>query len=177
MPRALTVAWVCAVLLAACGDDSNGSDDPDGDGGRDSGPAKPRLAVEIGTPSPKGDLGFVALEDGGDIPLNTFGQGGTHAELAVRAIGFGNKAFVDITLENLDSGATVGSLPSSRPQLLICRETPKGACDMLPFYVMTGGLAEPSQKDGLRIRVIAEVHTEGGDEASASREGVLRKVF
>ncbi|HMI93280.1 MAG TPA: hypothetical protein VK509_18040 [Polyangiales bacterium] len=176
MPRTLLVTFVCAVLLAACGDDGDGDNEGD-DGGRDSGPAKPRLTVEIGTPSPKGDLGFVALEEGGDIPLNTFGQGGTHAELAVRAIGFGNKAFVDLTLENLDSGATVGSLPSSRPQLLICRETPKGACDMLPFYVMTGGLAEPSQKDGLRIRVIADVHTEDGEEASTSREGVLRKVF
>jgi len=175
MPRALTVVWVCAVLLAACGEDGGG-DDGDG-GGRDSGRSKPRFAVEIGTPSPSGDLGFVPLEDGGDISLNTFGQGGTHAELAVRAIGFGNKAFVDVTLENLDSGATVATLPSSRPQLLICREKPQGACDMLPIYVMTGGLAEPSQKDGLRIRVIADVHGEGGDEATASREGVLRKVF
>jgi hypothetical protein len=166
--------FAVAVVLVACGDDDDRDHE---DGGRDSGPPKPRFAAEIGTPSPVGNLDFVPLEDGGDIALNTFGQGGTHAELAVRALGFGNKAFIDVVLENLDSGARVGTLPSSRPQLLICREEPKEACDYLPIFVMTGGLAEPSKKDGLRIRVIATVRNMDGDEAVADREGVLRKVF
>jgi hypothetical protein len=170
-----TIAWVLAVLLLGCG---GGDDDDDGQGDKpvpDAGP--PMLAVEIGTPDPSGNLDFVPLEDGADIPLGTFGQGGTHAELAVRCIGFGNKAFVDVTLENLSSGAMVSTLPSSRPQLLVCREQPSNACDMLPLYVMTGGLADPSEKDGLRIRVTATVRGVDGEEASGSREGVLRKAF
>lgn len=172
------MAFGFVVLLVACDEDGGRDADDGGQGSeRDSGRPEPRFAVEIGTPSPRGDLGFVTLEKGGDVALDTFGQGGTHAELAVRAIGFGNRAFVDVTLENLSTGATVATLPSSRPQLLICREQPEGACDYMPIYVMTGGLAEPSEKDGLRIRVIADVRGEGGDEASASRECVLRKVF
>ena len=176
--KRVAVVLMLGAALGAC-DESNG--DPRGkDGGphdTDSGGRKRKLSVEIGKPSPAGDLEFVPLDEGDDIALGTFGQGGTHAVLAVRCIGFGNKAFVDVSLENLGSGATVGTLPSSRPQLLICREEPEGACDMLPIYVMTGGLAEPNEKDGLRIRVTADVHNEQGDEASGSREGILRKDF
>ena len=178
--RKMTVLGLALALasFACCDDDDGPRERRDGGGSReDSGQGETRLEVEIGTPDPSGNLDFVPLEDGGDISLGTFGQGGTHAVLAVRCLGFGNKAFVNVTLENLGSGATVSTLPSSRPQLLVCREQPKGACDMLPIYVMTGGLADPSEKDGLRIRVTADVHTEAGDEASGSREGVLRKDF
>lgn len=168
-----TLAYLLLLVLAACG--NSGDDDTDGGSGRDA--ATVKLAAEIGTPSPSGNLDFVPLDDGGDIELATFGQGGTHAILAVRCIGFGNKAFVVVTLENLTSGAMVSTLPSSRPQLLICRDTPEGACDMLPINVMTGGLAAPEEKDGLRIRVTAKVRGEKSGEATATREGVLRKNF
>jgi hypothetical protein len=173
-----TLACLLLLLgLAACG---NSGDDDTGDGadsgsGRDASTTK--LSAEIGTPDPSGNLDFVPLDDGGDIELGTFGQGGTHAILAVRCVGFGNKAFVVVTLENLTSGAMVSTLPSSRPQLLICRDTPKGACDMLPINVMTGGLAAPEEKDGLRIRVTAKVRGEKSGEATATSEGVLRKSF
>jgi hypothetical protein len=169
------LASLLVLLLAGCGNSDGDADDDDGGSGRDA--AQAELAAEIGTPDPSGNLDFVPLDEGGDIPLGTFGQGGTHAELAVRCIGFGNKAFVDVTLENLSSGKTVSTLPSSRPQLLVCRDEPAGACDMLPIYVMTGGLADPSEKDGLRIRVTANVRGETSGEASTSREGVLRKDF
>lgn len=171
-------AFLLLAALAACGDDdgATGRDGGPSDAGRDGG-GDIALRVEIGTPSPAGDLEYIPLDDGGDIALGTFGQGGTHAVLAVRCIGFGNRAFVDVTLENLMSGKTVATLPSSRPQLLLCREKPKGACDMLPIYVMTGGLADPAEKDGLRIRVTANVRGVDGEEASASIEGVLRKDF
>src|SRR5262245_4562154 len=92
----------CACLACACGDDCaepEAHDASSRDGGpRDSGKPEVRLAVEIGKPDPSGNLDFVPLADGDDIALGTFGQGGTHAVLAVRAIGFGNKAFVDVTL-------------------------------------------------------------------------------
>lgn len=177
-------SWTASVLwlalaggLAGCEDDGQAASKDSGLEDSDAGKPRPKRQVVLGTPSPAGDLEFVRLEDGGDIALGTFGQGGTHATLAVRCIGFGTKAFVDVMLENLDSGETVRTLPSSRPQLLIPREEPEGAADMLPIYVMTGGLADPSEKDGLRIRVTADVRNPQGDEGRAVREGVLRKDF
>lgn len=128
--------------------------------------------VLIGVPD---GLDFVPLEDGGDVPLETFGQGGTHARLAVRCIDLGDSAFVDVTLENLESGETVMTVPSNKPMLLLCRED--GPCDALPVLVMTGGLADPDEKDGLAIRITADVHNEAGASASASVEAVLRQQF
>jgi hypothetical protein len=144
---------------------------------KDAGTGK--VEVQIGTPDPTTGLDFVKLMPGGDIALETFGQGGTHATVAVRCIGFGSKAFVDVALENLDSdsGAQVMTVPSVRPQLLLCRDMNMQVCDLLPIHVMTGGLADPDKKDGLPVRVTATVHNDAGLMASASQDGVLRKSF
>jgi hypothetical protein len=136
--------------------------------------AEPSLAVQIGMRVGPRDNGFVLLEQGGDIQLGTFGQGGTHAELAVRCIGFGNRAFVTLTLENLRDGAVIMHPPTSRPQLLRCVEEPAGACDLLPIYFMTGGLAKPEDKDDLPVLVRASCLNEAGDQATTSIDGVLR---
>lgn len=141
--------------------------------GPDAG-SEPALAVQIGMRRGPRDNSFVRLEPGGDIRLGTFGQGGTHAELAVRCIGFGNRVFVSLTLENLRDGTVIAHPPTSRPQLLRCVEDPPGACDLLPIYFMTGGLAEPAEKDGLPVRVSASCLNEAGDQAAAQIEGVLR---
>jgi hypothetical protein len=135
---------------------------------------EPELAVQIGMRRDARDNTFVPLEPGGDIHLGTFGQGGTHAELAVRCIGFGNRAFVNLTLENLRDGTVIMHPPSSRPKLLRCVEEPAGACDDLPIYFMTGGLAEPAEKDNLPVLVRASCLNEAGDQATTSIEGVLR---
>src|SRR5688572_6848809 len=135
---------------------------------------EPALAVEIGMRASPRDNAFVALEPGGDIHLGTFGQGGTHAELAVRCIGFGNRAFITLTLENLRDGTVIMNPPTSRPQLLRCVPEPRGACDQVPIYFMTGGLAEPADKDGLPVLVRASCLNEGGDQAATSIDGVLR---
>jgi len=133
------------------------------------------LAVEIGTADLQ-TLDFLPLEPGGDIPLGTFGQGGTHAVLAIRCVGFGTRAFVDVTLVNLDSDASVMTPVSIHPALLLCRGD-AGVCDDLPIYLMTGGLADPDKKDGLHVQVTADVHNDGGQMGSASVDGVLRKNF
>jgi hypothetical protein len=161
------------LVLAALGACDSSTSEP-----RDAGPdtgACDELSVEIGLRDER--LRFHALESGGDIPLETFGQGGTHATIAVRTRGFGKLAFVDVELENLSTGETVMTVPSSRPQLLLCRDAADCVCDLVPLHVMTGGLAEPDQKDGLRVRVTAEVRTEQGLTAVGSQEGVLRKAF
>ena len=145
-------------------------------GAHDAGKALAR-AVEIGTPDPKTGLDFVPLMQGGDIALETFGQGGTHATVAIRCIGFGSRAFVDVVVENIGTGDQVMTVPSVRPQLLLCRDKAMQICDLLPVHVMTGGLADPTQKDGLEVRVTGTVHDDAGHMASASQEGVLRKSF
>jgi hypothetical protein len=92
----------------------------------------------------------------------------------VRCIGFGNRAFVTLTLENLRDGAVILHPPTSRPQLLRCVEEPAGACDLLPIYFMTGGLAKPEDKDDLPVLVRASCLNEAGDQATTSIDGVLR---
>jgi hypothetical protein len=128
--------------------------------------------VDIGLSAGEGGLGFERLETGGEVPLFTFGQGGTHALLAIRCAGLGSRAFVNVTITNLQTGTQVQSTPSASPQLLLCREPE--VCDLVPFLVMTGGLTEPGQeRDGLPVRVEAEAHNVAGDRARAEREGVL----
>lgn len=138
-----------------------------------NGPAPEGLGVEIGVPDEVTGLEFVPLEQGGAVPLESFGQGGTHASLAVRCVGFGNRAFVDVTIENLNTGETVMTQPASRPPLLLCRA--EDTCDLIPLHVLTGGLADPDEKEGLPIRITAVVHNEDGLMASASAEGVLTR--
>jgi hypothetical protein len=164
MARACSVFGIALALLA-CGADAS----PGHDGGS-------AASVQIGTYDAD-TLDFLPLANGGDIPLRTFGQGGTHAALAVRCIGFGMTAFIDVLLVNLQSGQTASSVTMNKPALLLCRDKDNHVCDDLPFNVMTGGLADPDKKDGLRIRVIAKVHNDDGVKASAMREGVLRKDF
>ena len=130
--------------------------------------------VQIGTYDPD-TFDFLPLEEDGDMALRTFGQGGTHAALAVRCIGFGNMAFVDVDIVNLMSGETVSSVKMRRPALLLCRDDEKRVCDDVPFNVMTGGLADPAKKDGLHIRITAKVHNPNGVKAITTQEAVFRK--
>jgi hypothetical protein len=185
--RGVTVAAACALgaawALGACGDDACGfagdaaGTGPDAGGDPDAGPdAKTPVAPEVivGVPGDPATLEFVPLEPGGNIALETFGQGGTHAELAVRAIGFSKRAFVVVTLENLVSGEIVMSPEPVRPQLLLCRDEAETTCDLIPLLVLTGGLAEPGKKNGLHIEVTADVHNAAGLEGTASVDGYLR---
>lgn len=135
------------------------------------------VQVLIGTPDPDTGIDFVELKSGGDIPLETFGQGGTHASLAIRCIGFGSQAFVDVAVENPAEGTRVTTVPSVRPQLLACDPDDPRICDDVPVHVMTGGLADPDKKDGLAVRVVAVVHTTDGQTATGMQDGVLRKNF
>jgi hypothetical protein len=135
------------------------------------------LRVEIGTPGGDDGLDFLPLEAGGDIALETFGQGGTHATVAVRAYGMGtNRAFIDVTVENIASGETVATVMTRAPSLWLCDDA-REICDYLPIHVMTGGLADPTEKDGLAVRVSAVVRVETGISGEGSQDGVLRQAF
>jgi hypothetical protein len=118
-------------------------------------------------------LDFAPLERGGELRLQTLGQGGTHVFLAVRTQGFGNRAFVTITMRNLNTGNEIRSPAPPSPQLLFCDDE-EVICDLVPLTVMTGGITESGEeRDGLHVAIEAEVHNEAGVEASAENEAVL----
>jgi hypothetical protein len=129
-------------------------------------------AVEIGLPGGEDDLDFIPLEPGGTITLQTFGQGGTHALMAVRCIGLGSRMYVTVWMENLESGRQVSVPPAAQARPLACNDD--GSCDLVPLLVMTGGLVPTGEDlDGLQVEVTAECRNEDGEEAEGSQIGVL----
>jgi hypothetical protein len=133
--------------------------------------SEPAASVDIGLPAGDDGLGFESLPEGGELRLQTFGQGGTHILFGIRTVGFGTRAFVAMTLTNLATGAQVISPAPVRPQLFICEND---GCDLVPLLVMTAGLVETgAERDGVVVEVRADVHDDAGLEAFATREGVL----
>ena len=133
---------------------------------------EPQVAVDIGVPAGDDGLDFESLPKGGVLRLQTFGQGGTHVLLGVRTIGFGTRAFVAMSLRNLETNAEVIAPAPVRPQLFFCND--EGVCDLVPLLVMTAGLTETdAERDGALIEVRADVHNADGTRGSAAREAVL----
>jgi hypothetical protein len=131
-------------------------------------------SVELGVPAGDDGLDFAPVEDGAVLRLQTFGQGGTHLFLGVRCIGFGSRAFVSFTLDNLTNGREIVQPPPARPQLFFCHEDDESVCDLVPVTVMTGGLTDPEEeRDGLAIRIRVDVSNTAGAAADATREIVL----
>jgi hypothetical protein len=127
--------------------------------------------VQLGVPGGPDKLDFTPLSDGAELRLETFGQGGTHVLLGVRCIGFGSRAFVSIHALNLNSGTELVAPAPARPQLLFCNGD---VCDLVPITMMMGGLTQSdAERDGLPIRVTAEVHNAGGVTGEAMRNAVL----
>lgn len=128
--------------------------------------------MDIGLPGGSDGLEFTELLPGGGVPLETFGQGGTHALLAVRCGGLGNRAFVEVRIQNAASGATVVAPAGPSPRLLLCREA--GVCDLLPLLVMTGGLVQPGEaRNGLAVIIGVDASSPDARAASVEREAVL----
>ena len=164
MPAAKRGLACCAFggllsALSACSDESELD--------RPAGPS-----VDIGLPGGADGLDFVRLEPGGGVPLETFGQGGTHALLAVRCNGLGNRAFVGIRIRNAATGAAVEAPAGPSPRLLLCRD--EVACDLLPLLVMTGGLVLPGEaRDGLAVVIDVDAWNTDGVSVDVERDAVL----
>jgi len=140
----------------------------------ETGPVADAIAatVEVGVPAGADGLDFAPLAPDDELRLETFGQGGIHVLLAIRCVGFGNRAFVGVTLTNLLTGAHAVSPSPVRPQLLLCR-TPD-VCDLVPLLTIASGITEPGEeRNGLPIQITADVHNEAGVAASGSQEVVL----
>jgi hypothetical protein len=128
--------------------------------------------VDIGLAAGPDGLDFEPLQPGGTVPLYTFGQGGTHALLAVRCSGLGNRAFVAVSIRNPNDGREVSAPAGQSPRLLACSHD--GLCDLLPLLVMTGGLVPPgAERSGLAVEIRAEASNLEGMGASVMRAAVL----
>jgi hypothetical protein len=151
---------VCLVSSACSGD------------GEDPPPPEPSTWVDVGVTSGEDGLDFEALPPGGAVPLHSFGQGGTHALLAVRCSGLGDRAFVSVTIRNVANGEEVSAPAGQEPRLLLPRGD--GVYDLLPLLVMTGGLVAPGdERDGLPVSVRVDASNTAGNAASVEREAVL----
>ncbi len=127
--------------------------------------------VELGVPGGPDSLDFVPLEDGAVLNLETFGQGGTHVLLGVRCIGFGQRAFVSLRVENALDGIELLAPAPARPQLLFCEGE---VCDLVPITMMMGGIAaNDAERDGLAIEISTEVHNAAGLTGQAERKATL----
>jgi hypothetical protein len=138
----------------------------------DATPSEVVSLVEIGVPGGPDGLSFAPLPEGAELRLQSFGQGGTHVLLGVRCIDFGHRASIALTLTNMLTSVEVSSPPPVRPQLLLCVD--ERTCDLVPILAMAGGLTEPGvERNGLPVRITAQVHNEAGLAASATRDVVL----
>jgi hypothetical protein len=159
------LAFGALVLAPACSDEREDAPDIAGAAGAGA------TTVELGVPGGADGLDFEPLSDGDELRLQTFGQGGTHVLVAVRCVGFGNRAFVSAKLENLATGVVVEEPAPARPQLLFCEDE---VCELVPYLVHASGLTETDdEKDGLRVRITAQVRAEVGVRAEGSSEAVL----
>ncbi|HEX2730325.1 MAG TPA: hypothetical protein VHM70_01920 [Polyangiaceae bacterium] len=130
-------------------------------------------SVRIGVPSGPDGLDFAPLNDGDELGLRTFGQGGTHVFLGVQTRGLGQRAYVTVNLHNLNSDAEIEAPAPPRPQLFFCDDNHL-LCDLVPITVMTGGLTDADEeRDGLPIRIRIEVHNDAGAMAMDERRAVL----
>ena len=156
------------LAISACGGPDAGttpSVSEGGSGGAGSG------SVELGVPDGPDGLDFKPLSEGAELRLQTFGQGGTHLLLGVRCIGFGSRAFVATTLRNLSTGVEIVAPAPARPQLLFCEDD---VCDLVPLTVMTAGLTGADEnRDGLPIRVIADVRNSAGVQGHDEKGAVI----
>lgn len=158
--RALCLGWLGAGSIA-CSSREHAADVP-----------VPEAWVDLGVSGGPDGLDFQHLDPGGSVPLYTFGQGGTHALLAVRCSGLGERAFVAITITNPADGRRVSAPAGQSPRLLACMSS--GICDLLPLLVMTGGLVPPgADRDGLAVLIRADASNSDGMAASVEREAFL----
>jgi hypothetical protein len=131
-----------------------------------------QVSVDLGLSGGPDGLQFEHLEPGGSVPLYTFGQGGTHALLAVRCMGLGERACVAITISNPADGRSVSAPAGQSPRLLACDAD--GSCDLLPLLVMTGGLVPPgTDRDGLAVVIRADASNLEGVATSVERDAFL----
>jgi len=140
--------------------DSDGTS-ADDDGGAPASQCKPPVlegkvwphSIEIGVVDASG-LGFAPLEPGGTIPIGGTGQAGLTAWMALRADNTLQRAIVELTLTNVETGEPAPSKPWGKPQDFSCT---KEACVLAPVFVEISHLTKLPQLEGLCVTASAAV--------------------
>ena len=128
--------------------------------------------VEIGVPDAQAGLDFEPLPPGGEIFFSGGGQGGLLIQLALRCMNLGDAAFIELRVVDLESGTEAVRQPWPEPDALTCSDD--GTCTYLPALVGVGVLGDPSELDGMRVRIEAELTSPSGALGSAQTEAILR---
>jgi hypothetical protein len=159
------VGLLLLVLSGACGDPEESEELPM--------ETSEGVLVQIGVPGGEHGLDFVGLEPGSELRLQTFGQGGTHVLLGIRSVGIGNRGYVTIQIENLDTGKVVRTPAPVRPQLLVCQSDGM-TCDLVPLLASTSGLAPTGPEgSGAPVEISASVRNDAGKQAFTRHAFVL----
>lgn len=191
---ALVGSW-----LTACTEEPREPVAPTPDAGMD---AMVRPSISIGIPDAVTGIRYEPLVAGGDVRLETYGQGGLHAVFIIECVGMGNQAWVDIRMTNLgdydrrhgfDAGTEhddadaggggyqfpgfVETLPSAQPSLLACDDLRDPVyCRTMPREVLTGGLAANLDAlSDLHVEIRAQARNRDGLMLSDTIDAYLRR--
>ena len=130
------------------------------------------LDVEIGIPDKDTRRIFLPLEPGGEIYFFKGLQVEEFVMLALRVKQREPKAFVEVTVENMDMGTQATREAWDDPEPFEC--TDDAGCTLVPLLLPARQLGELTELDGAHLRVQCEVWLEDGTRGEASTEGLLR---
>lgn len=127
-----------------------------------------QVTLELGAHDPS--LGFADLEDGGEIPLSTFGQGGRVVNLAMRVRGpLDGSTPVTIILSRVDTGASL--MWDDAGAELLCLDD--GFQYLERISIGPARLGPVESLDGVEVDVQLSVTDRHGKVHSVQKRGVL----
>lgn len=130
------------------------------------------LEVELGIPDKETRRIFLPLEPGGDVFYFKGLQVEEFVMLAIRVRQTQPEAFVEVSVENVNTGAIASQPAAEVPDPLDC--TDDGWCSMVPVLLPARMLGALSELNDIPLKVQCKVWRKGGPEGEAHVEAVLR---
>jgi hypothetical protein len=130
------------------------------------------LQVELGIPDKETRRLFLPLEPAGEIYFFKGLQVEDFVMIAIRVRGEHPKAYVAVSVSDLDTGAEVSQAEASEPDPLECADD--GWCTLAPVLLPARELGELSAISGAHLEVHGSVRLEGGARGEATAQGILR---
>lgn len=129
------------------------------------------LEIEIGIPDKDTRRIFLPLPRGGDIFYFKGLQVQEFVMLAIRVKQQIDEAFIEIEVENEDTGKKTTRPAWKDPEPLECTE---GWCTLVPVLIPAIELGELSELNGTQLRIRCEMWLDDGPRGEATAEGMLR---